>query len=690
MNRVFGNQAHGGSALRQYLPQLSTPEHGRPIKRKRKRKACETCRRRKIKCEIINQSKCSFCNKANIPCSLVDPRRHRQLKNLSMIDRLETNIQRLEAHFQKIGFDLGEDVNGSSFNDGSEQSVEFSPSSAAENADLINDTGAWDSEPIHMDTQDPSAATQNVYHTMLNPDPDDIHTVIPEDLPCFYVPRCFTDAPNPGFSALSPEGKKWITNKTQGGSVGNLEFLLPLGLHQGTNQGLLEGLFPDKHFCPLPPKDEIISLVNDYLQQFNSLVPIFQPSSLLSLCDDDNLQGIFNSPGRWASLNVALAMGYMLRIENNSSVHIDRQKGWFFMKNALGVLNDLCFGLPDLWAVQALLGMVLFLLGTLSSQPCGYLISSVVQICHQIRLERSENESGLCPEEVEQRRRIFWIAYCLDKEISLRAGIPIAQRDDDMDVLLPTEVPLDNIGIMPTTDRQETFNVFRSTCELALIKSQVHKHLYSVAAGANPPVEVAASVAMLDEKLQQWKDSIPTEFRPEPRRLSTFPQSPIAVILLYLHLSYFNCLITIHRITAAQGSSLGIDLVKRSSVYTLPNQVVFMSESLCTKAATASINLIKYMPKFNFTLIGIMIYYPIFASKTLSSTIVRNPRDASRTYHIGLIMQVETFVSSLAFGKPNEGIKGLLKDCAEYRSLAEAAVKEASQICWDRRGFYVS
>ncbi|CAP98669.1 Pc22g13810 [Penicillium rubens Wisconsin 54-1255] len=626
-------------------------------------RACETCRRRKIKCEIINH----------------------------MIDRLETNIRRLESHFQKIGFHLGEDENEPSFIEGSEQSDESSPSSAAENADSINGTGAWDSEPIHMDAQqDPSAAPQNVYPTMLKKAPDDIHTVIPEDLPCFYVPRCFTDAPNPGFSALSPEGKKWITNKTQGGSVGNLESLLPLGLHQGTSQRLLEGLFPDKHFCPLPPKDEIISLVNDYLQQFNSLIPIFQPSSLLSLCEDDNLQSIFDSPGRWASLNVALAMGYMLRIENNSSVHSDRQKGWLFMKNALGVLNGLCFGLPDLWAVQALLGMVVFLMGTLSSQPCGYLISSVVRICHQIRLERSENESGLCPEEVEQRRRIFWIAYCLDKEISLRAGIPIAQRDDDMDVLLPTEIPLDNIGIMPTTDRQETFNVLRSTCELALIKSQVHKHLYSVAARDRPLVEVAGSVAMLDEKLQQWKESIPTEFRPEPRRVSTFPQSPVAVVLLYLHLSYFNCLIAIHRITAAQESRLGIDLVKKSSVYTLPNQVIFMSESLCTKAATASINLIKYMPKFNITLVGVMIYYPIFASKTLSSTIVRNPRDASRTYHIGLIMQVETFVSSLALGKPNEGIEGLLKDCAEYRSLAEAAVKKASQICWGRRGFYVS
>lgn len=120
-----------------------------------------------------------------------------------MIDRLETNIQRLEAHFQRIGFDLGEDVNGSSFIDGSEQSDEFSPSSAAENTDLIDDMRAWDTEPVHMDTeQGPFAATQNVSHTMLNP--DEVHAVIPEDLPCFYVPRCFTDAPNPG-------KKPWLT-----------------------------------------------------------------------------------------------------------------------------------------------------------------------------------------------------------------------------------------------------------------------------------------------------------------------------------------------------------------------------------------------------------------------------------------------------------------------------------------------
>ncbi|KAL2696293.1 hypothetical protein AAEP93_002707 [Penicillium crustosum] len=599
-----------------------------------------------------------------------------------MVDRLETNIQRMEAHFQKIGFDLGEDVNGSSFFDGLRQSDESSSSSPAENADFITDAGVWNSEPIHLDAeQDLAANTQNLYHTLVDSTSDEVDPSIPTDLPCFYVPRCFTDTPNAGFSTLSSEGTKWIAHKMEGASVGNLQSFLSLSLHQGSNRDPLEGLFPDKAFSPLPPKDEIISLVNDYLEQFNLLCPIFQPSSLLSLCEEKKLQGLLNFPSRWASLNVVLAIGHMVRIKNTSTVQAGRQKSWLFMKNALGVLNDLCFGLPDVWTVQALIGMILFLMGTLSSQPCRYLISSVMRICHVIRLERSENGSALCPEELEQRRRIFWIAYCLDKEISLRVGTPLAQSDDDMDVLLPMEVPLDNIGTLSTTNQRETFNAFRSMCELGLIKGQVYKHLYSVRAADRPLVEVAAAVEMLNQKLEQWKNSIPVEFQPESRRLSAFPKSPMAVSLLFLHLSYFNCLIAIHRVAAVRGPMLGRDLIERNSVYNLPHPTVFLSKSLCINAATASINLLKYMPQSNIPLIGILIYYPIIASKTLSSTIVQDPRDTSRIYHIGLIMQVETFVSSLVRDTPSEGIDGLLKDCSEYRSLAEAAVREATQLC---------
>lgn len=116
-----------------------------------------------------------------------------------MVDRLEANIQRMEAHFQKIGFDLGEDVNGSSFFDSLQQSDESSSSSPAENADFITDAGVWNSEPIHLDAeQDLAADTQNPYHSLVDPASDEVDPVILKDLPCFHVPRCFTDTSNAG------------------------------------------------------------------------------------------------------------------------------------------------------------------------------------------------------------------------------------------------------------------------------------------------------------------------------------------------------------------------------------------------------------------------------------------------------------------------------------------------------------
>ena len=67
------------------------------------------------------------------------------------------------------------------------------------------------------------------------------------------------------------------------------------------------------------------------------------------------------------------------------------------------------------------------------------------------------------------------------------------------------------------------------------------------------------------------------------------------------------------------------------------------------------------------------------ASKTLSFGILRNPNEASRVYDVNLIAQVETFLSSLILSTPNEGVKRLVQYCARYRSVAEAAIKQAEK-----------
>ena len=71
------------------------------------------------------------------------------------------------------------------------------------------------------------------------------------------------------------------------------------------------------------------------------------------------------------------------------------------------------------------------------------------------------------------------------------------------------------------------------------------------------------------------------------------------------------------------------------------------------------------------------MYYPTVALKTLASSIVRNPRDTSQIYNMRILDQAEAFLSSVALSATSEGMRRLGKHCAEYRSVAERAMKES-------------
>ena len=58
----------------------------------------------------------------------------------------------------------------------------------------------------------------------------------------------------------------------------------------------------------------------------------------------------------------------------------------------------------------------LFLLGTQNPQPSFLLVAAAIRLAHSIGLHKRGSGFNLNPVEVEQRKRVFWIAYMLDKE----------------------------------------------------------------------------------------------------------------------------------------------------------------------------------------------------------------------------------------------------------------------------------
>src|ERR1700760_2607274 len=90
-------------------------------------------------------------------------------------------------------------------------------------------------------------------------------------------------------------------------------------------------------------------------------------------------------------------------------------------------------------------------------------------------LHRSLDGIGLAPEEIEQRRNVFWVFYMLEKAISHNLGRPSVINDDDIAVDLPPRKPV----LIQSHSGAKVHDVFRNQIMLAIIKSRIYSELYS-------------------------------------------------------------------------------------------------------------------------------------------------------------------------------------------------------------------
>lgn len=364
---------------------------------------------------------------------------------------------------------------------------------------------------------------------------------------------------------------------------------------------IFSDMFVRRTFMPLPPRDEALSLLKDFFENFNCMFPLFHEPTFMYLVNKHYLRDPYEGSGWWASLNIALAIAHRLRVMSHLVPQEEDKKAWGFLKNAIGVLTELTMRNTDLLSVQALLGMALFLLGTPNPQPSFFLVAAAIRLAHSIGLHKRGSGFNLNPVEIEQRKRVFWIAYLLDKDICLRSGRPPAQDDDDMNVDLPSEDPSDNIGNIPLADGKGKTNLFRLMCTFAIIESKVYKQLYSTKASKQSDGALLNTIGELDKELEEWKDGIPLDFRPEHEIKAS--HTPLILHIVVLHFAYYNCLTTIHRMSVHHGywtSRLSNYAIQGLNARPL-NPRVFSSAALCVQAARASIHLIRYIPQGDYS-----------------------------------------------------------------------------------------
>ncbi|RWA05072.1 hypothetical protein EKO27_g10036 [Xylaria grammica] len=457
-----------------------------------------------------------------------------------------------------------------------------------------------------------------------------------------------------GFSIFSPKGIQWVNERIGDTSFQRMISEVSLDDHKWTQwkQEVFSDLFHRPVFRPLPPKPEALSLLKDYFENFNCIFPLFHQPTFMHLVERQYSANPYEGSGWWASLNCVFAIAHRLRVMSNLVPQEEDEKAWGYIKKRDGRLQR---------------------------------VSYAQHGSFDIGLHKRGTGFNLNPIEIEQRKRVFWIAYMLDKDLCLRSGRPPAQDDDDMNVELPEADPADHIGNIPLANGKGKMNLFRVMCELAVIESRIYKRLYSTKATKLSDGELLQTIGELDKDLETWKDSIDIDYRPENEIKAS--HTPLILHIAMLHFSYYNALTTIHRMSIHHGlwtSRLANYAIQGLNARPL-NPRVFASAALCASAARATISLLKYIPQGDFSCVWMALYFPVSALVTLFGNILQNPNDPRARSDTRLMNLVVTFLSTLGQEAETGGVYRMLGVCAEFERIAKVVIEKAEKDAASRK-----
>jgi len=115
--------------------------------------------------------------------------------------------------------------------------------------------------------------------------------------------------------------------------------------------------------------------------------------------------------------------------------------------------------------------------------------------------------------EQETIRRTWYSLYVLDRLLALQLGRPIAIHEDEYYVNLPSELE-GNSGLFNGEPNQlSSIDYFISVINFSKILGQVISGLYRPSQVAIEPEKMLLSTTTLDEKLMNWKLSLPRHLR---------------------------------------------------------------------------------------------------------------------------------------------------------------------------------
>ncbi|KAI0749212.1 fungal-specific transcription factor domain-containing protein [Daedaleopsis nitida] len=587
---------------------MSSPEEdyddgaAQNAKKRRIQRACDMCRRKKIRCDgaQMPNNKCSNCVSYRLDCTYVEAAKKRGPPK-GYVESLETRLEKMEKLLNKLcpNADFTKELGGSFDKDAWLVERNGEPSSATTTQPAYGIPAAPSQQSvIGSPPALPTPASQADSDDL---DPSDDEIVAQRNI----VQSLRKMSMNP--SSMRYHGKSSSLLFIQTAMDLKQEYAgveLPKTVDPDAHTTLLrrrqqywslhpvrvfiDSIFTYDEHSPhkdFPPQDLLTKLVDLYFTNMNDYMPLLhRPTFEQGVKDGLHL----HDEGFGSTVLLVCANGS--RFTDDPRVLLDdsqipQSAGWKWFQQVQMVRKSL-LAPPRLYDLQIYALTAGFLQGTSAPQACWTIIGVGIRMAQDVGAHRKKVYSASPTIEEELWRRAFWVLVAMDRSTSFALGRPCAIQDEDFDIDLPTECddeywaggesepPFKQPPGKPS--RIAFFNCF---VRLHQILAFAMRTIYSINKSKALLGFVGQQweqhiVAELDSALNKWIDSVPDHLRWDPTRENLLFLNQSA----NLYANYYQLQIAVHRPFIPSPRK--------------PSPLSFPSLAICTNAARSCIHVL--------------------------------------------------------------------------------------------------
>ncbi|KAI9872540.1 MAG: hypothetical protein M1830_001505 [Pleopsidium flavum] len=528
MSPTFDSSAASSSQL----PKVPLPMQ----KRRRVTRACDECRRKKIKCD--GKQPCTHCTVYSYDCTYDQPSNRRRNPVPQYIEALENRLQRAEALLKTVLPDV--DLNDPNFDAGVPQRmrVPVKPEDKTKGHTSAGSETSWDKSELGGDVEKDSLLESMVENTG-SLDLDD---------------RGHWDFRGHSSGLVFLRRMREQFGDLMGSTEGRAAVFLKPGAHsqvfdspKSSADSPMDTNLPNTH--DLPSRDCAKQLCANALTDACALMRFAHQPTFYALLDR-----IYNTPPEnfgneensfLPLLYVVLALGCLFDKDEHSNLE---QKGYESAIDqgyvsvpaiiSLEADNDLSVKFfkisrqmmditdcRDLTSLQAVLFMILFLQSSAKLSTCYSYIGIALRSSLRMGLHRSVS-INFNPVERETRRRIFWVVRKMDIYVGALLGLPTMLSDDDIDQDFPLEIDDQYVSTeraLPMPAGQiSLFAATNAHTRILKILAKVMKYIYPIkglgdnAHGRSNQSYLVShtKIREIEQDLQEWMENLPMALRP--------------------------------------------------------------------------------------------------------------------------------------------------------------------------------